>query len=709
MSGDGNERKQKSAFSGQKQSPSKNTPCLVCGKDHGRCARWSSGGLMCYRGNGEIPAPPGYRRISTKTDKLGESYGLYVEGDDYGYEKPEKRKHDAELAARETAQLARRRDRHSGYLVRKHDDAQRHFSVAIAHVVEDAWNIGPIALRRLETGCFIGDEDRLTLAFPERLGDMSLAGLQLRDWDPARKRMLAIPDQWVSDQPRRGILVPKGELSSAKPVYLCEGARDTLALMQMRLQAIGRPSNKGGAGDVAQYLSGIGYTGTVVVLAEADKKPDGSWPGMEGAQKTAAALADALACPVRVALPPNDTKDVFDWWSRQGLDCRDLDACILAGQEFVEDLAFLDDVTPDRSDDDGAGALVAELDAARGNQPIANISLFPPYKVWENTTAPEAVRAVLRDSATFEIVDPKGSEAFATCISHEYRVEHTPVDPEKNPNATTSVLRQQCRKHFICAPCIASWRNLKIDQFELAGKGDKRYFPTSLFLAGADAASVVDSLTATAGAIDRRAKANAKKNGQTLEGFTLNSPSQLQIGYHGASHVIYLCSDHPIPEEVIKDVLGDDSDVTFQTGAPRIPAQLINCAFHGAADWSHDPLTLAEGMAAMRGRHKLSCWGGLKLPKRPPKTVPTAVLIDTTEAFNAPPEHHKRVSLMMRYAVKQITPRRTGKNGCPERLPIVWLGDNGAKLSAYEGERRARLMIDRAMVGQSTGDRAPPY
>ncbi len=66
------------------------------------------------------------------------------------------------------------------------------------------------------------------------------------------------------------------------------------------MDALGRPSNASGAADLTEHFRGR----DLVFVGENDRKPDGSWPGRDGAMKLALELASFLGRPVRVAMPP---------------------------------------------------------------------------------------------------------------------------------------------------------------------------------------------------------------------------------------------------------------------------------------------------------------------------------------------------------------------------------------------------------------------
>ena len=108
---------------------------------------------------------------------------------------------------------------------------------------------------------------------------------------------------------RRGLTLPVGWKEMTDPVLVVEGAGDVLAGRAVGLSVIGRPSNTGGV----EYLAQVCQRRRVIVLGDNDRKPDGRWPGREGAERVARKLEVAWGRPVPVALPPEGTKDLRDW------------------------------------------------------------------------------------------------------------------------------------------------------------------------------------------------------------------------------------------------------------------------------------------------------------------------------------------------------------------------------------------------------------
>jgi putative DNA primase/helicase len=86
--------------------------------------------------------------------------------------------------------------------------------------------------------------------------------------------------------------------SSDHPVYVCEGASDTAAMMTLGIDAVGIPM----AGQCGAWLAQLLNDRHVVIVADADKA------GANGTAKIVEAL-QGKAASIRVILPPNGAKD----------------------------------------------------------------------------------------------------------------------------------------------------------------------------------------------------------------------------------------------------------------------------------------------------------------------------------------------------------------------------------------------------------------
>ena len=131
---------------------------------------------------------------------------------------------------------------------------------------------------------------------------------------------------------RRGLVLP-GQLDRSKPLLIVEGASDTAAALTVGLQAVGRPSARGGVAHLAELLTDA--SGDIIIVGERDKKADGSWPGRDGAKTVAGALTRRLGRPIAWALPPDGVKDLRDWVRREAPDLSDAEACRTAGERIL--------------------------------------------------------------------------------------------------------------------------------------------------------------------------------------------------------------------------------------------------------------------------------------------------------------------------------------------------------------------------------------
>ncbi|MCG6158332.1 toprim domain-containing protein [Rubinisphaera margarita] len=160
------------------------------------------------------------------------------------------------------------------------------------------------ALRNLKVGF---DNRKQQFLFPERDGQGTIVGILTRDQYSQKKRLkgskngLSYADAWDSGE---------------GPVILVEGPTDTAALLTLGLNAIGRPSNRGGVVFLAELLHDFPEDREIIVLGDDDQKEDGLWPGKDGAVQTAKDLATRLERTVCWAITPDHAKDAREWLSR---------------------------------------------------------------------------------------------------------------------------------------------------------------------------------------------------------------------------------------------------------------------------------------------------------------------------------------------------------------------------------------------------------
>jgi len=160
-------------------------------------------------------------------------------------------------------------------------------------------------------------------SFPERdaSAKLKVIGINRRFADGSKRQ--------VSGH-KRGLTYAADWTDNAGPVVLVEGGSDTAAGLTLGLCTIGRPSNLAGVSFLLDLLAGCDRD--IIVIGERDEKPDGTWPGREGAIKTAERLAAGLGRPISWALPPDGAKDLREWLQGHA-DCD--------GDEFVSQLDLL--------------------------------------------------------------------------------------------------------------------------------------------------------------------------------------------------------------------------------------------------------------------------------------------------------------------------------------------------------------------------------
>ncbi len=93
-------------------------------------------------------------------------------------------------------------------------------------------------------------------------------------------------------------------------VHSIEGLTDFACLAGCGINAISRSNNQCG-GDVIGFLVDDQL---VVVWGERDQKEDGYWPGRIGMERVAATYSSATSRLCVVCLPPDEHKDIRQWW-----------------------------------------------------------------------------------------------------------------------------------------------------------------------------------------------------------------------------------------------------------------------------------------------------------------------------------------------------------------------------------------------------------
>lgn len=265
------------------QGAARGRPCPVCGGDH-KCGIGDGGLILCGRTEG--PAD-GFIHMGPAKDP---TWHAYRRADDPTVTRPGPR----------ARMSGKRPDPPPPDWQARHDEYRAAFD-GMRDELAEALGIPGWALDAVGYGW---SPQRGEWTAAERDGAGNVIGIHRRQRD----------GQKLSETGgKRGLIIPDGFPAAVGPVLLVEGASDTAALVAAGLCAVGRPSNTGGVGQLAVLLRDLPTDRAVIVVGENDRKPDGKWPGREGAEGTAKRLAEALGRRVSWALPPAGTKDVRGW------------------------------------------------------------------------------------------------------------------------------------------------------------------------------------------------------------------------------------------------------------------------------------------------------------------------------------------------------------------------------------------------------------
>lgn len=184
-------------------------------------------------------------------------------------------------------------------------------------LLADQLGVSGAALRQLGCGWDPAKPNRLRgscWTFPARDGDGKVVGISLRFPEQRRNKEGDLVGKAAVYGGKAGLFYDPASWSRGSgPILLVEGASDTAAAMTMGLAAVGRPSNRGGIDHLAQLLRDVPADRPIVVVGERDQKPDGNWPGRDGAVSTATQLAKALHRAILWAVTPDLAKDTREF------------------------------------------------------------------------------------------------------------------------------------------------------------------------------------------------------------------------------------------------------------------------------------------------------------------------------------------------------------------------------------------------------------
>lgn len=318
------------------------SPCPVCGSSSKGCSATDDGLHFC-------------RGTPTSTDwaKLKDHDNGFVSYRNDADPNP------AHVARNGNGTAARRRATTPRIEIDWNDKVREYAAMfpPLAHHLAAELNLPPAAFAVLPgVGFSAAVDGKPVFCFPERDATGTVVGLCER-FPPTAEHPRG--EKKVRLGGNRGLSIPAGWRDRAGPVFLVEGASDTIAISFAGLAAVGRPGNKAGIEHLAGLLRDLPADRPLVVVGENDRKPptekhpEGEWPGREGAEFTAGRLAAALGRPVLWALTPAPAKDVRAWltdpvrasapWAERGVE---LSAMLVAAAAGAEPVA-----PPDENDD----------------------------------------------------------------------------------------------------------------------------------------------------------------------------------------------------------------------------------------------------------------------------------------------------------------------------------------------------------------------
>lgn len=276
---------------------SREKPCPVCGKPDW-CRTAKGGHLVTCR---RTTAAPGLWRLLKTTSSGG---GVFALDDGLGVRTFQPRTiSTAPVQARPAAALpAAWGERAKAWQTAAGDQVQ---------VLAESLGVDAASLRAIGCGW---DKGKRAWTFPVRDGVANVVGIAQRFDSPRLNREGKTITKAMVTGSRTGLFFdPRNWSQGNGPILLVEGASDTAAAMTMGLAVVGRPSNRGGLDHLALLLLDVPASRPILVVGERDQKPDGNWPGRDGATSTAQQLAVKLHREVGWAMVPDGAKDTREF------------------------------------------------------------------------------------------------------------------------------------------------------------------------------------------------------------------------------------------------------------------------------------------------------------------------------------------------------------------------------------------------------------
>ena len=249
-------------------------PCVLCGGTH-KCGWTDDGLIFCGRRSGE---QPGFRWLGLcRRNPIWNLYRVDDGRTDHPAEMFDWRRWTGPMTCETRQTLA------------------------------DALGLPAEVLQTLDVGFNPSDSNGPCWTFPEKDGRGNIVGIMRRYADGSKRAVRG---------GQRGLHIPSGWRNHPGPVFLVEGASDTLALTSWSLSAIGRPSCRGGVAFLAELLRPVEAGRMILTVGENDARETSAgldWPGRDGAREIALQLSERLGRPVLWTLPPDGSKDVRAW------------------------------------------------------------------------------------------------------------------------------------------------------------------------------------------------------------------------------------------------------------------------------------------------------------------------------------------------------------------------------------------------------------
>jgi len=159
-------------------------------------------------------------------------------------------------------------------------------------------------------------------SFPMRDENQKVIGIRLRS--PNGRK-------WCVRGSRTGLFIPI-QLPGDSPLMICEGPTDLAALLTVGIDAIGRPSNVGGADLIYRWLKKAKRRRDIVVIHDRDERGTMAEQNTRrGAQMLIQRIARVVST-AKVIMPPRD-KDVRQWVQRGAT--KQLIECVCHNAEYV--------------------------------------------------------------------------------------------------------------------------------------------------------------------------------------------------------------------------------------------------------------------------------------------------------------------------------------------------------------------------------------